>query len=533
MAIFARLGKNVYRTEELEIEKLYQQDAASQSSEFDAAYTAAKQKASEPIPEEDIGASPADSSTEPSDETESDTPEEDTEDTEEETSDEPKPADSEDTPDDSEEDKKDSDVHDLVKSPGATPGTDKDKEDTKDKADGDSASMESILSMHYLAIESLDRQRDDWVRLNMEAILDDEHLERYFDSAASLVKSTASVAGDGLKYLKDLGVEYGPTVMKHVSEGVMGAVEKTAKALVQGYEKIKKYIKKRQESYTNFKSKVAKLQAAVDELKKAGDSKNTYDKDDQYKDADVIRNLKIGNTTDFRTTVEKAAGFLEAFFSKLGTNVTNSVKTTEYMLRTAGKSSISKPLSLMHEDIMFPGMSRKVLDGYEVASEHCESYVFDVGLPGDVAFIAHVPKKGLKTMDEVKSAYEHSGMFLGFTDTVKVNVEFTNYGDLEYVDTFVKALDKICDVGIKHCKVFEQISEKRDELEKSLKPYVKVLAEAKEKISLADSMAEQITLKIAFLDRTYLAGAFVLHDYMVRVLTSSLDYCKSNIDAIS
>ena len=510
--------------EELNIEKLYQSDNSGTPTAFDAKFKEVKENALKPPSDEEIGASPADNT--PPEEPETPepavTPEDDPVPDDSESDDKPK----DDSPTDEEpEENKDSDVHDLVKSPNSG-----DKKD--DSGSEGSVAMESILESHYLALESLNDPRQKWERLSLEAILDDDHLEQYFNTAKDVVTGTAEVAMNGAKYLKELGIEYGPTIMKHVSEGVITAVEKTAKALVVGYEKIKAYIKKRQESYTAFKSKVAKLKAVVEQLKKDVDKTNAFDNNTQYKDADVIRNLKIGNTTDFRTTVEKAAGFLEAYFAKLGTNVSNSVKTTEYMLRTAGKNTISKPISLMHEDVMFQGMNKKVLEGYEPTSEHCESFVFDVGLPGDVAFVAFVPKKGLKSMEEVKDAYEKSSMFLGFTEEVKVNVEFTNFGDLEYVETFVNALDKICDVGIKHCKIFESIAEKRDELEKSLKPYMKVIADAKEKISVADSMAEHVSLKVAFLDKTYLAGAFVLHDYMVRLLTSSLDYCKSNLDAI-
>jgi hypothetical protein len=94
-------------------------------------------------------------------------------------------------------------------------------------------------------------------------------------------------------------------------------------------------------------------------------------------------------------------------------------------------------------------------------------------------------------------------------------------------------LNSICDESIGQEKALKTIKDTRSDIGGMLKTYAKYLFESKEKISLKESLANYISIKIKYIDSTYLAACMDINNYTVRYLAANLSYCRANIRALN
>lgn len=333
---------------------------------------------------------------------------------------------------------------------------------------------------------------------------------------------------DGLGYLKDIGFEYGPVLLKHVYKGVLFAMNKTVKAVVQGTVSITNYTKRRINSYKNIKTRIAALREAIELIEEPKDSDLGL-----FTNEIVINQLKIGSNYDIHSNVKIAQRFFEAYFSSFEKNVTGNVNATRNLVNAVLHEQVIVPSNIVTEKFSMNGLVKHTLSGYKSKSNEIEAYSYSYMLPGDVTFIAWLPKLNLRSREAVASAYSGSKIFLGMNieaSKVKDGIDYLSISDIkQYLDT----LDSICDYGINLEKSFDRVVRLRNSIRGTLNVYMRFLLKAQNKVSIENSMSDYIALKVAYLDRTHIAGALYVNDYMARVLTSSLTYLKDAVKANS
>lgn len=347
------------------------------------------------------------------------------------------------------------------------------------------------------------------------------------DNFIAAAKYVGGKTVDGLGYLKDIGFEYGPVLLKHVYKGVLFALNKTVKAVVQGSVSISAYVKRRINSYENIKANVESLREAVKLLedKELEGVKYTNDV--------VINQLKIGGNYDFLNNTKVAQKFFESFFSTFERNVKANVLMTRNLVNAVVHEQVVQPSDIVTEKFVMNGLVKREVNGYRVDNESVDGYTYNYVLPGDIAFIAWLPKRNLTSHEAVAAAYNGSKIFLGMNIHSTVVKEAVDYPTLQEINTYLDTLTEICDYGIGLNKVYSDVLRTRNATRGFLNSYMRFLLKAQNKISIRDSMADFIAMKVAYTDRAYIAGAMYTNDYMVRVLTNSLSYLKDAVKARS
>jgi hypothetical protein len=330
----------------------------------------------------------------------------------------------------------------------------------------------------------------------------------------------------GLNYLKDVGFEYGPVLLKHVYKGVLYALNKTVRAVVQGSVSMTNYVDKKIHSYDNMKTDLDKIKETLDLLE-------TQKVDIAFTKDVVINQLKIGANYNFKESVKVAHKFFEDFFNGFEKNVQGNIAVTRNIVSAVVHGQAIQPAQLTYERFNFPNFVRRNVDGYVPDSDYVNSYAYQFVLPGDLVFVGWLPKQHLTEHDTIIEALNHSKMMVGVNTQASVVKDGVKYLSLSELKEMVRILESICDYGIALDKTYQAVIKNRNSIRGVMNVYMRFLLAAKRKVSIRDSLADFIAVKIACMDRTHIAGSMYVNDYMVRVVTASLSYLKEAIKAYS
>lgn len=385
---------------------------------------------------------------------------------------------------------------------------DTDHSDDSDTESDDSVSQESFVDYSHEAVESMIALEEVFTRDNLY--------------------TAARYAQSGLVGLKDIGFEYGPVLLSHVYKTILYALDKILIGIKKGNAAIRKFIKNRMESYTVFKKKIASAKETLNLL-------HDTDTGDipKYTDDLVISQLKIGNNANFLDTLEYAIGFMESYFSGLDTRVRNHTVAVQRIINGVMSGGVTKPEQYMNEMLPAGNFMSGTVSGYKPDSDVVIPYRYKDTLPGDIVFMIYMPKGHLTDRSDVLDAYHNSKAFLGFSQRTIGLVRECDHLSIDDLKRYLDRLDHLCDVCLRSEKVMDHIATERNIIKKNLNSYLNYLNVANTKISIKDSLAEYVALKMEFLDRVYVAGSMAIHDYIVRVITASLSYTKSAITVYS
>lgn len=336
---------------------------------------------------------------------------------------------------------------------------------------------------------------------------------------------------DGARYIKEAGVEYGPVILEKVFKGVLYALEKTLKAITLGSAAIAKYIKNRIESFVNFKKKIAKLREAVNLHKE----NNTTLKDVsiKYTNTEVLNKLTSHKNPNIQLSLSDYLDFMKGTVSQLDHNFQVSVEATRNLIGQVLSGNISLPNIKMNELPLASGFIKHTVSGYESDSDFVDSYAYHKVLPGDVCFIAQMPKRDLKVEAEVSEAYQKSRMCFGIDVNTSNTIAEYNYLDPLALLSMLDTLDELCNVAIGQEKHYKNIDAARNKLKVSLRSYADYLFASKSKISLKESLAGYVSLKTGYMDKSYLTACMMIHNYNVRLLTASLTFIRGNVGVLN
>lgn len=348
----------------------------------------------------------------------------------------------------------------------------------------------------------------------------------YSDNTSTIASYVGDKALSGLTYLKNIGFEYGPVLLKHVYKGVLYAMNKTVRAVIQGGLSTAKYIDKKVHSYNNLKSDLLKVKETLDLLEdKKIDTEFTKDV--------VINQLKIGNNLDFKASAKVAQRFFEDFFDGFEKNVRSNIAVTRNIVNSVSHEQTVQPQLLTYERFNFSNFVRKNVDGYVSSSQCVDSYAYQFILPGDLIFVGWLPKHNLTDHDQIIEALNNSKMVLGVNTHGSIVKDSVAYHSLTDLKAMIDILITVCDYGIELEKTYDTVIKNRNALRGVLNVYMRFLLSAKHKVSLRDSLADFISLKVASIDRTHIAGSMYVNDYMVRVVTASLSYLRDAVKVYS
>lgn len=347
---------------------------------------------------------------------------------------------------------------------------------------------------------------------------------------SEMLRNVGGYIGDkslsGLVYLKDIGFQYGPVLAQHIYKGVLKTLNMAVKGIVQGTVSISNYIKKKINSYKNLKADLDDIEATLKMLE-------DNEVEAKFTKPTIINQLKIGNNYDFNANIQTADKFFRAFFNGFDSNVRGNIAVTRNIVDSVIKHRTVPPSKITYDKFSFTNFVRRNVDGYVPESSNVDTYSYQYVLPGDMVFAAWIPKPNLPEHDLLVDAFNNSKMFIGVNaEHVKVQdeVEMLSLDDLKAMVTTLKS---ICDYGIQLDKSYDKVIKDRNSLRSVLNIYTRFLMTSQKRVSVKESLADLIMLKLAYVDRTYIAGSMYINDYMNRLVTVSLSYLKEAIKIYS
>lgn len=368
---------------------------------------------------------------------------------------------------------------------------------------------------------------------------------RHYDSSVHVANENAIMTGlrhavkisvDAVAALASLGIEYTPRVAKALAKGLIYTVSGIAKVVYAGHEKLTNYMAERERSLSKLESDLDSLSSTLAEVKKSledSDEDITEKLSElDYSDKEVINALKSADNTDFLSNLTSLSNFLSSSIKEI------SVVTDHEFRELTSLVSPTEPGVTASAQSLVPEGLRKFLKGSKVKgfdpnSELLDSISYASKLPGDVSLIAYVPKKDIDSMEQLASAYKGTKLFLGL-DTSKLaqvaKVDYMGVADLEKMIAKLQSLVNVCK---QHQKLYKDIDTSSKSIARGLKRYIDNLAKSDKGVTLDDTNATAIELKVELVNKVYLTGAMDIHNYVTNTVSKATKYVSANIKQMS
>lgn len=376
------------------------------------------------------------------------------------------------------------------------------EEDQQDETDLN-AGMEHMANLSYdVSVESWDDVR------------------HYGGQALSGLGAVAS-------YLANLGIHYTPIIASKLYKGVSAVMSMLIKNLFKSIYVITKYLERRANSISNLKSSIAGLKSSIEQIKSQEETPNL--KEFKYSNEDVINKLKIADSVDFTANMEVLHKFLNDTIVVLDKRIHNEIASVRHIMNLATSGSENVPSSLMNIPAITGSMEVGSVEGYEVDPELNEVSHYKEVLPGDVVFLAILPKEISNEMEQISKAYNSSKMMFGINSKSFIKVSAVDHMTVEALSSFVDSLDKLCNLCEEHQKIYQSIKQLKLTLRFSFRDYLKMMIASSVKVSIKDSLVNYVYLKTMFVDKVYLIGAMDIHDYTARAISTGISLARDHV----
>lgn len=356
----------------------------------------------------------------------------------------------------------------------------------------------------------------------------DENLVTIKDGLIYIGQSAFGVA----KYFALLGIEYLPGIMSKLYKGVVYVLSRLTKLFVVGIYQLEKYIEKRKYAVANLKSQITSAKKALEVIQSKEQQNDLTDQ--KFTQVKTINMLKIG---DDASQLSEHVLLYQAFLANSITELSSSIRAEfmgiKQLISYQLTASVKSPMTFMQVKPINLSMASGSIEGYQNNEEFTDSFHYSKTLPGDVVFIANLPKPNIEDLAVLKEAYHHSKLFLGFNQANFKPIETIDYMNVEQLSTFVDSLEKLSQTCEEHIKLYESILRDKAQLKLGLRNYIRHLSQSDDKVNLSDSLAEYIYLKTLFTEQVYIQTAMDVHEYAGRIIVAGLAFVSANIKRLS
>ena len=332
------------------------------------------------------------------------------------------------------------------------------------------------------------------------------------------------------KYFALLGVDHIPKLLGGFYKGVVYVLSRIAKLFTVGLYRLEKYIEKRKYVIAQFKSKIESAEKALQAIQNKDEQVDLTDQ--KYTDVKNINMLKISEEVNFTKTVNAYNEFLQNAVKSITYNVHSEIMGTKQLISYQLTASVKAPMMFMKVKQLQFQMNDGGVEGYDTP-EHTESYHYKNVLPGDVLFIANLPRSDIDDIATLKDAYHRSQIFLGFNQASFKPIETVDYMNVQDLAGFLASLKKLFETSAEQVRLYEQILREKTQLKYGLRNYIQNLSNQDSKVNLSDSLAEYVYLKTLFTEQVYIKTAMDVQEYAGRILSAGLSYVEANIKRLS
>ena len=350
-------------------------------------------------------------------------------------------------------------------------------------------------------------------------------LEDYDSGSTAILNKIKS----GAVYLKDIGIEYGPTVLKALGTGLLVSITMALRGFIYATGFLVKTIDKAINSYSSFETKIAKLEQSLADIKKAKIIKVSTN--EQYSSKTIIGHMLSGKHTpvDSISIYEK---FLINCISKTASKVESTNEGIKLLIGQAISERVKLTPNLINEIDAQIGLKKASVMGYKPDSDLVETYSYPVPLPGNLIYLAYLPKVNLEETD-IKEAYSNSAIFYGKDSSNISVVTKIDYATVEELTAILKTMSDICKWGKQHTVSLKSILSSRNGIKYSIKGFLNSLIKRATKNKDTDMLSKIIFLKLNFLDNCYIRSTDDTENITRKVLSNYLAYCQASLLELS
>lgn len=327
----------------------------------------------------------------------------------------------------------------------------------------------------------------------------------------------------GLVYLKEIGVNYGPVVLKTIGKGTLNCVIKLARSLVKGTETIAKYYAKKINAFKVLNSQIDDLRAAY-ELCKHNNKEIKHNI--VYNNRNVINGLKIGSSVDFNKNIDTAMIFTKLYLQEIDKEIMGITASISRTISNVVEGHEVSPNLTTTDKYGFPFLELGIPAGYNPPDSNLEGYHYKSILPGDINFMAYGPTKSLQSKEDITAAMHGSKFFMGESSTRDTPAPNVILPPLVDIGEIIRSTDALCKLCLAREARIPIHIKARNNLKGRLSLFIKTVMFAKGRKNDYDMLSDYIYSKMMFMDKTYINGEIIVHDLANRIIRYSIEYCR-------
>ena len=411
--------------------------------------------------------------------------------------------------------------------PSESAASEKDKKTEAESGSGDPEQTTENGKRQTPATESLRNEYYD--RVVVEGI--------DWDTTKQFAGATAEVVGKGVglafslattltKVLYELGVKYSPGVWGFIKKSTAYLFARSVKLLFKSLVGLSNFVERSKKSFSSHEQKLLKLSKKLEDLNKDGASLEPSQ--NKFADSKLVSWFTVNSKVSPELSIKTMVKFIQGVIPEINRDIEANLKLCKSLLETSANGISGNPLSVLAVSPL-TGTRKQSSSAIKPPSNLVESYLYIDKLPDNVVFAAVMPKLGLKSTQDISSAYNDSGMFLTNVMDQHSGPSELDYMDAEQIKAFLTSLGQLCTEGKKHVETYSAIITELSRLKPGYKNYYQKLTESKEQAVIREQLMEYIFLKQSFVSRVYIPAAIDVHDYLASYLIRAERYIEACI----
>lgn len=352
--------------------------------------------------------------------------------------------------------------------------------------------------------------------------------ETYLSVEESFIDRLSHHGKNAARYAGKKVVEYGPIVLRNVFEGIKVAINHTAKALRALTAKVYKLYKQHINSYKNLNAKLDDIKNTIQE---AIDNGEEIKQDAVFSNQKALSAFTVNGSDDIEKAINILLKFNHDYSVELKRNTSVQIRSLKSVMELVTAENDNTKIKLANSLPLFrlPGFSPSSVRGYSSDNPNLSTFKYNQTLPGNMLFLGYMPEHSLSVSDII-AACQESNLFLGIDESSEI-LEQLPIAEPKDLLRLIDVAQSLCKVGLESITTYRDVANHRLTLIKDIERYARKLEEAKNTISIENSMANLVSARLAFMDNTCMASAVSVHEVNIRVLTGLIAYFKEAINS--
>lgn len=337
--------------------------------------------------------------------------------------------------------------------------------------------------------------------------------------------------------LRDLGIAYGPGILKFIRVSVVLLLTSALRLLAKSIIRISDVVQRMRVSMANQIRNIGKLKSKTEVLVRQNSKLSPENK--QVSNSSLAEWASFNGIVDFDNAVENMLKFVNDVTDFATNRVTYEIGSIERMFALISRGQTIDISEFAKSRDAISGFKAQTVSGYDIDDTLLTTYVYPDSLPNRAFLTVSIPKQNLSYdrdvgfLETMKKAYSKSSMFIGVNPNFRLKTGSTvNYMEAAKLSAFISKLDQLAKQTELSLSFYDTTKAKLSGLKGGYKTYLQWLIADERQRSVQESYAEMIAAKQGFISRVYLPGMMDVHEYVAAFLYHARTFVNLNIKAL-